>query len=110
MLNVQLSFNNGSYERLEDWIDNGTLKERKSALWLVKSLVAIEKKGEIKGSCVARKPPIRVWHLHQNPCSLLFRDRKPSVYDLRLTVDRAISGSQNWGVLGSTVLAEPNGH
>lgn len=109
MLNVQLRFNNGSYENLEDWIDKGTYVEQKSALWLVKNLVMIEKKGQVRGMCLGRKPPIRVWHLEQQPCSLLYRDRKASTFDLLVTVDRAVYGSQDWQILGRTVLTEPNG-
>ena len=109
MLNVQMRFNNGSYQSIEDWIDNGNLKEKQSAVWLVKALAIIEKTGTIDGNCVARKHPVRVWHLHKNPCSILYRDRKPSTSDIILTVDRAMDGNHNWRILGSSVLVEPNG-
>lgn len=109
MLNVQMRFNNSSYRCIEGWIENGSLKQKESAVWLVMTLATIEKTGGIRGNCVARKHPVRVWHLCQSPCSLLYRDRKPSTFDLKLTVDKAIDGNRDWLMLGNSVLVEPNG-
>ncbi|SEO19703.1 hypothetical protein [Pseudomonas sp. NFACC39-1] len=111
MINVNMRFNDGTYERLRDWIQSGTLDLMEGAYWLVAELYDIEKTGWVKGNCVAGNTPIRVWHLQQKPCSVLYRDRKPSPLQLNLTIDRAINGNQerDWTKLGKSVLVEPSG-
>lgn len=109
MINVNMSFNDDTYENLSNWIENGTPDLKEGAIWLVAALSSIESKGEIKGDCVANKTPIRVWHLQEKPCSVLYRDRKLSILQLNLTIDRAIDGNHDWVQLGSSVLADPNG-
>lgn len=108
MINVNMTFNNATYENLANWIDNGTIDLQEGAIWLVAALTTIESTGAIKGNCVANKSPFRVWHIQEKPCSVLYRDRKPSILQLNLTIDRAIDGNHDWVQLGSSVLAEPN--
>ncbi len=109
MIKVDMTFNNGSYENLSNWIEKGTPDLKEGAIWLVAALSSIEETGQVKGDCVANSPPIRVWHLQEKPCNVLYRDRKLGFLQLNLSIDRAIDGHQNWVRLGKSVLSESNG-
>lgn len=109
MINVQMTFNDSTYENLSNWIENGTPDLQEGAMWLVATLHSIDNTGEIKGECVANSSPIRVWLLQEKLCNILFRDRKLSVLEMNITIDRAIDGDHNWVQLGTSVLSESNG-
>ncbi len=81
MSNVNMTFNDGTYESLENWIENGAIDI--GGRNMVGYLNTYRKhRMESKGNCVANMPPYPRLAYSQKPCSVLYRDRKSSILQL----------------------------